>query len=341
MFNKKYSFFTQVFLLTTLVTSGCNDDSSSNTPTEPTTASKITASNAKPIAAAAFTSVDIVKGLPIRSGNLWSVSANVTSDEFNYSDFITNQLSIIQQQSLLMGRSVPKVTANKALECNLHITGDITDASRLSVGDTATFTFNNCTYDSELIVNGTIGITLTQISEDFTGTPPYELGLDTVLTDFMVDNQDSIYTSNGDLSMLFTKNESSDTTALLSGTSISVSVGSASKNNSLTLSNYLIDLNDNSSGDYTVSLQGTIELVIPFANVGASFTTINSFTGNHNIGSGDPTAGELHLTGADDSQAWIIAQPDGVNIQIDIDMDGDDAVDATVMTTWAELQELF
>jgi hypothetical protein len=42
----------------------------------------------------------------------------------------------------------------------------------------------------------------------------------------------------------------------------------------------------------------------------------------------------------DDRQAWVIAQADGVNIQIDIDMDGDEVVDLTVMTTWSELQDL-
>jgi hypothetical protein len=344
MFNIKTVIFTQAFILTALSISGCNNDSSSNTPAEPTAESKITASNAKPITAAALTSVDTAKGLPIRSGTLSNRSGNDASGEFNYSDFIINQLSTIQQQSQLMGRGIPGVlaaTVNKPLDCNLHVTGDIADISRLSVGDTASFTFNACTYNSVLSINGMIGITLTHISDNFTGTPPYELGIDTLFTNFTVNDDGSIYTCNGDMSMLIAKSEPGHKAADLSGNTLSVSFGLASQNNTLTLTDYVIDSDESISGDYSVSKHGTVELTIPFIRIKVSFSTITSFTGNHDIGTGDPTAGELHIIGALGSQAWVIAQPDGVNIQIDIDVDGDDVVDETVMTTWAELQDLF
>jgi hypothetical protein len=49
-------------------------------------------------------------------------------------------------------------------------------------------------------------------------------------------------------------------------------------------------------------------------------------------------SGRIHITTtADDSQAWFLPQQDGVNIQIDIDTDGDDITDSTVMTTWSEV----
>jgi hypothetical protein len=346
MHNIKTFFLTQAFFLTALIISGCNDggSNSSNTPAAPTADYKISTSNAKPITATALASVAAVKGLPIQSGTLSRGAGKATSGEFDYSDFITDQLALIQVQSQLLGRGIPsvaKVSTGKALDCYVHITGDIADESNLTVGDTLTFTFDSCTYDTDVIVNGTIGITLTQISEDFTGKPPYELGIDTVFTDFTVDDHGSVYTSNGDLSMLITENASGDTTKQVNGTSLSIFFGSSTKNNTLTLTDYLIDLTEYSSGDYSVSQQGTIELAIPFISIGATFTTITPFTGNHNTGSGDPTAGELHLIGAAGSQAWIIAQPDGVNVQIDIDIDGDDTVDATVMTTWAELKDTF
>ncbi|MCU7916635.1 MAG: hypothetical protein KZQ65_12305 [Candidatus Thiodiazotropha sp. (ex Gloverina cf. vestifex)] len=49
----------------------------------------------------------------------------------------------------------------------------------------------------------------------------------------------------------------------------------------------------------------------------------------------------MHITtSADSSQAWLTAQPDGINVQVDIDSDGDNNIDSTVMTTWAELEGL-
>jgi hypothetical protein len=345
MYSIKKLLSTQTSLLTLLIISGCNDDgqSSSSTEAAPETSSKITAENAKPITAAAFASVDIVKGLPIQGGSLGGGSGNDESSEFNYSEFIVNQLSIMQQQGQYMGRSstrASEITAKKALDCSLHITGDIADSSNLSVGDTATFAFDNCTYDMNLLVDGVIGVNLTQVSGDLVGVPPYELGMDVALTDFTVDIDGVTFTSNGDISMLINEDSSSGKTAIMSGTSINVTEDLTSDIIMLNLSNYLVEASYNNSGDYSVSLQGTTTLEIPFISGGASFTTITPFTGNNDNGSGDPTAGEMHLTDGE-SQAWVIAQADGVNIQIDIDINGDEVVELTLMTTWSELQDIF
>jgi hypothetical protein len=346
MYSNKLFFSTQASLLTILIISGCNDggqSSGGNTDATPTTGSKITADNAKPITAAAFASVDIVKGLPIRSGAVANAPGNAETNEFNYSEFIINQLSLMQQQGQYVGRSIPSVsenTANKALDCGLHITGDIADVSNLSVGDTASFSFEDCTYDTNLLLDGAIGVTLTQVSGDLVGIPPYGIGMDIVLTDFTADIEGATFTSNGDISMLINENVSSGSTAVMSGTSINVTEDMTSDIILLNLADYTVEVSNDNSGDYSVSLQGTIELEIPFISGGASFTTTTPFTGNSVNGSGDPTAGEMHLTDGD-SQAWVIAQADGVNIQIDIDMNGDEVVDLTLMTTWSELQDFF
>jgi hypothetical protein len=342
-FNK--FILTLTLLSTTLIFLGCNNESntSNNASTESIEESKITSRNAESIAAAALTAVDIVKGLPIQSGTLSSSSGSAASGKFYYSEFIIDQLSLIQQQNRLMGRNTSNASTgavSKAFNCNLYLTGDIADESKLSVGDTASFSFDNCTYNSELILDGMIGITLTQVSEGFTGTPPFELDMDTVLTDFKVDYQGSVFVSNGALSMLINKYVSNDTTAHLSGTSMDVALHSSSDSDFLTLSNFDIELKESSTEDYSISQQGRIKIAIPFSSLNAFFTTLTPFTGNYNIGSGNPTAGELHLTGALGSQAWVIAQSDGVNIRINIDVIGNGLVDVTLMTTWTELQNL-
>jgi hypothetical protein len=345
--KNKYVYPSLAPLITTLIIAGC-DDGSSSTSTNPASATdtetRITTESAKPIAAAALASVDTVQGLPVRGGTVRSRSDDSTADEFNYSDFVVNKLAFIQQESLLMGSSTQassSVTANKALSCNLQITGDIADSTQLSVDDTATFSFTKCTYDSSLLVDGTIGIKLTKISEDFDGNAPYEIGMDTTLTDFMAENEGSVFTSNGDITMLISENESGDQTAQMSGSSIRVTKDQMSSSHSLILSDYLVDITDGSDGAYSATMQGTLKLSIPFVYVGVDFVTITPFTGKNLTSDteNNPTGGKLHLTDTF-SQAWVIAQSDGVNIQIDLDMNRDNVVDETIMTTWAELQDI-
>lgn len=79
---------------------------------------------------------------------------------------------------------------------------------------------------------------------------------------------------------------------------------------------------------------------IPFANVNVTFTTITPFTGNVDVSEGNPTAWQLQLTGQDGTQAWVTAQPDGINVEIGLALLGGSTPDTTVMTAWSELEEI-
>jgi hypothetical protein len=345
MFIKKTISTTFVCFLTIMMISGCNGGGGdSGTPNGSEGNTKINASNAKPIAAAAFASVESVKSLSVSSGVVSGRSDGASSSAFNYADFIASQVAAVQEQNLLMGRGTSDVETaviSKTLDCQLNIKGDIANPPWLSVGDKLTFTFDSCNYNSEVVVSGGLGITVTQISDNFSVAPPFDLAVDVVLSDFKVTTNGSSYISNGDLSLLVAKDPTGNMTVQLNGASLAISLDSASVNNSLALTDFAIDLKNNVGGDYSLSQQGTLKLIIPFITVGTSFTTNTPFTGNRNTGTGYPTAGELHLTGGGGSQAWVIAQPDGVNIQIDVDLNGDGNADETLMTTWTELDELF
>jgi hypothetical protein len=94
-----------------------------------------------------------------------------------------------------------------------------------------------------------------------------------------------------------------------------------------------------SMGDNSVMLQGTLTSTKIDGSV--SYASITAFAGNDNLYSGNIAAGELHISiSADISQTWLTALSDGLNIQINIDTDGNNLDDATVMTTWSELQSL-
>jgi len=119
----------------------------------------------------------------------------------------------------------------------------------------------------------------------------------------------------------------------LSGNSLTTSTDSEIER----LTNYLYGLTYNAVSDFSISLRGTIASAKIDGIV--SYTIITPSTGNDFVSLGNPTAGELHITTtADSSQAWLIAQADGINVEIDTD--GNGTVDSIVMTTWPELQAL-
>ena len=97
-------------------------------------------------------------------------------------------------------------------------------------------------------------------------------------------------------------------------------------------------------GDYAIDLDGTLESRDIDGTV--TFTTTQlgtaAFMGNEFVGNGDPTSGTLRIQSnfGGLSQLWLNAQPDGVSVTLDVDIDGDDIIDTTIPTTWAALEAL-
>ncbi len=326
-----------ISLLTALVLAACGGGGGSTSIGVPTAGVSITTSNARPVSAAVLDSVDTVEGSTAGVGILTGVSAVSTANDFNYPDFVVSQLNKLLSQELLVGGGITGVAISETYSCtsgSFTVTGNIADVNTLTAGDTLTISFSNCS-DSGVVINGSMSMTFTQVSAGFDGFPPFTLGINVVLNNFSVNDGGYVATANGDMSMLLSVDASGNESMQLSGSSLSSSAGGEAE----LLTNYAYEMQYSSSGAYSVSLQGTLASTKIDGSV--SYTTITPFTGNDFVGSGNPTAGELHITtSADGSQAWLIAQPDGVNVQIDIDTDGDGIVDDTVMTTWTELQSL-
>ncbi|MEJ2453014.1 MAG: hypothetical protein P8103_02500 [Candidatus Thiodiazotropha sp.] len=329
-----------ISLLTALVLAACGGGGGGGGvpgTNVPTAGVSITTSNAKPVSAAVLDSVDTVEGSTAGVGILTGVSVVSTTDGFNYPDFIVSQLNKLLSQDMLVGGNLSGVAISETYNCTsgtFNVTGNIADVNTLTAGDTLTISFSNCS-DSGVVINGSMSMTFTQVSAGFDGFAPFTLGINVVMTNFSVNDSGYVISTNGDMSMLLSVDASGNESMQLSGSSLSSSAGGEAE----LLTNYAYDMMYSSAGAYSVTLQGTLASTKIDGSV--SYTTITPFTGNDYVGSGNPTGGELHITtSADSSQAWLIAQPDGVNVQIDIDTDGDNTVDETVMTTWTELQSL-
>ncbi|MCU7920760.1 MAG: hypothetical protein KZQ95_20755 [Candidatus Thiodiazotropha sp. (ex Epidulcina cf. delphinae)] len=331
-----------IIAITTLLITACGgggDNDGDGGGSTPTTGVSLSTSNAKPVGAAAVNSVDTVQGMTGGTTVLTGVSVNAPGSDFNFPDFFVQQLGWFSALDNLPNENITGVAISESEACanggSVSLSGNVNNLNVLTAGDTLTLSFNNCNM-AGAVTNGAMSLTITQITPNFDGDPPYTLGLDVVLTNLSVNDGGLVATGSGDMSMLLAIDSAGNESMVLAGASLTASASGQTE----TLSNYRYEITINDlTGSYSISLQATFAST----EIGGSmsFTTITPFSGNDFIGAGDPTAGQLHVTTSiDGSQLWLIAQPDGINVQIDIDTDGDNNVDSTVMTTWAELESL-
>jgi hypothetical protein len=179
-------------------------------------------------------------------------------------------------------------------------------------------------------------MTLSQISSSFNGIPPFEIGFDLELESFSISQRggDTII-SNGDVILVVSNHGQDNIDVDLSGDEMDIESNGVLE----TLTDYNYILSYESNDDFSYTLSGTLTSA-RFDDT-FTFSHITPFSGNNNVSSGFPSSGELHVIAtSDNSQAYCIPQPDGINIQINIDMNGDAIIDETVMSTWSEFQEI-
>ncbi|MCU7906806.1 MAG: hypothetical protein KZQ76_13380 [Candidatus Thiodiazotropha sp. (ex Epidulcina cf. delphinae)] len=334
---------TLIITVATLIITACGggggDSGGDGGVIVPTSGVSISATNAKSITAAAINSVDTVQGMTAGTAVLTGVSVNAPASDFNYPDFFVQQLAWLSALDNLPKDSVTGVTISESEACanggSVGLAGNVNNLNVLTAGDSLTLSFHDCPVGGS-VTNGAMSLTVTRITPNFAGNPPYTLGLEVVLTNLSVNDGGLVATGSGDMSMLLTVDSAGNESMVLAGDSLTTSASGQAE----TLSNYRYEITINDfTGNYSLSLLSTFAGTEIGGSV--SVTTITPFTGNDFVGAGDPTAGQLHVTTSiDGSQLWLIAQPDGINVQIDIDTDGDNSVDSTVMTTWAELESL-
>ena len=309
--------------------------------TPPSAGVSITQANAELITAAIVNSVNLVEGVSSGSTILTGVSTNTAAGGFNYPDFFVSQLErlpALASQSdtgSVTGVVIPETT-HACTEIGgtsgtYTESGNVSDPSTVSAGDTVSVDFNNCVVDS-VVLNGAMTLSVTTITPNFDGSPPYTLGIDAALSDFSANDAGFIVTADGDMSILLGASISGDFSTVFSGSSLLASAAGEAQR----LTNYQFDILENAStGDYSVDISGTIATTAIGGSV--SFVTMELFTGN-DFGASEPTAGVMWITtSADNSQARVTVQPDGINVLIEIDADGNSLYETEIWTTWAEL----
>lgn len=208
------------------------------------------------------------------------------------------------------------------------ISGDLAVPGTLTAGDTFLIVYELCDEGVGEVVDGTVNLTVSDFSGDvFLGT--YLLGMDAIADTLSVATATDTVVGSGDAALTLNTIDSPYVEAGVTG----VVMTQDSLTSSETLRNYssfqTFDGNL-SPAVYTMSASGTLESSELPGSV--DYSTELAFAGNE---SEYPNEGVLVVRG-DNSSARLIAV-DATNVRIEIDSNGDGAVDETIDMTWAEL----
>lgn len=341
------------FAITTLLLAACGGggggdggDGSTAVPTAPAAGVSITVDNAELVSAEVLGTVDVVEGFTSGVDFLPAVQVDVAGSDFNYPDFFVQQLQRLPalasqaNNGSVSGVIIPPDTqACDANQGTITISGEVDvyfPDYIPAVGDQITIKFIDCELEG-IVFNGTLSMTITELVGDFLSGPPPDttLGVDVVLTVFSVDDGSQVFSADGDISMQLKENEIGDENIVLSGNSLTAwGAGEVE-----TLTKYQYGLTWELDGDYSIDLEGTLASTVIDGSV--SFKSMETFTGNDFLADGNPIAGILQIwTSIDASQARLTAQDDGMEVWIEVDADGDDIYEDTIMTTWTDLESL-
>jgi hypothetical protein len=162
-----------------------------------------------------------------------------------------------------------------------------------------------------------------------------QLTIDVVLRDVVVTEVTeggNTFAWNGDTRIAIDTMVPPMSIAQLSGSSLTASDGTHSE----TLRDYdTLTTTNLTSGDYEVEASG--RLTSSRFDGEVQYVTTEFFLGT---GASDPNSGVLRIEGADAATIDVVAQANGVDVNLEIDVDGDGSVDDIQMTTWDELRAL-
>lgn len=220
------------------------------------------------------------------------------------------------------------ITNACAVSGTLTVSGNLADPLTLSAGDTIRAEYDACDDGTGGIVDGIVDTTIEAFSGDiFAGS--YNVTMQIELADLDVTTGTDHVLGNGDATATLDTTAAPFVSTAITGNSLT----STTNNHSETLSAYSSDQTVDaglSPAPYTLDAAGTLDSSELSGVV--DYSTPVTFEGDD---VDFPHTGELLVMG-ENSSARLIAV-DNVQVQIEVDSNGDGTVDQTIDTTWAEL----
>ena len=313
---------------------GGSDNSTGSNQPPPEASLAIDAGNAATVAGAAY-------GAAITSGDLAQLSGSAGIAGI---DGGGNTKPAVQGQVKgVVGPIVSQIPVGSGpqdclVDGSVDISGDISDPFAiangvLSPGDSFRVEYFACDDGTGEKLNGVIEMV---VGDPFNGdiiSGAYEMIMDMTITNFQVTAGTDVILSHGDSSATLNTLLAPYVEASVDGSSITVTTNTASETLYAYSSAQTLD-GRVAPAPYTMTAAGTLDS----SQLGGviSYSTPVTFTG---LDTGYPTAGELLVEGLG-SSARLIAQANGTDVVIQVDINDDGDIDETINTTWAELASL-
>jgi hypothetical protein len=212
---------------------------------------------------------------------------------------------------------------------SVTISGNLANPGTLTVGDTLTLQFNNCDDNDGNVLNGRLDLVIRAVQGD-PNSDVFLVTADTDFTSLTVNDGTDTFSADGSVTVTLDSLAFPVIAQMLSGSSFTLS----GAGESYTLSNFTQTLTVDTGivpDTKVAEASGTLASQVLDGKVDYETTVPIQATGDL-----DPEAGEILITGADNTTVTIVIE-NVDSVRLDIDSDGDGIVDDVQFTTWAAL----
>jgi len=209
------------------------------------------------------------------------------------------------------------------------VSGNLASPDTLTPGDTITARFSLCDDGEGTVLNGTMTLRVTSFEGDLLAGF-VRIGLSMGFQTLSVTEGSDIYTANGDLTLLMDTLAYPESTYTMSSDSLSVNDGTQTQ----VLSNFSLSAGLDESSQpaaYTLDASGRVGVT---GQGTVSFDSLAPFAG---FADTDPDSGVMYIEGAMSSSinATVLSN---IQVQLEMDYDGNGTIDETRIVTWDELE---
>ena len=218
---------------------------------------------------------------------------------------------------------------NCAVSGTVDVELNISDPAQPSISDTFAFEFSNCDEGTGVVVDGAMTITIVGIGGD-AASGNFLLGMQIEFSAFAVTEGGETASATGTINIeIDTTDPLVTTIAVSTSTLVTTSAGTEE-----VLTNFTVEITEDAS-TFPVAVTVDTSFTISSPRIDGSVTVTTSLS-LQSMGEDYPFVGELRIEGADGAVIVMIAL-DANTVRLEIDIDGDGAVDDTIDLTWDEL----
>jgi len=229
------------------------------------------------------------------------------------------------------------VTINNTGACSgggtISVTVSEAISGTVSNGDSMSVTANSCSENGRTI-NGRIDYGFSNLSGTISSSSAWSGSVALKYSNVTLRTGGFTIGADGDMSLSYNQSSYQHATSAISGSSIQMDLTKSDGTvGQRKLTNY--QLNASVNGSSNTSIQFYVDW--QFSKLGNINFTVTTRTPFQATGAENRSAGSTTVTAANKSSATLTAI-DSTNVRIDIDSNGDGAIDQTINTTWADLK---